>query len=771
MEFKDAEEVQQICWEMRCADWPRSLNRTRINELMNGNPPYTPQEVTENNININVNYLEGTRQAHDARMQAQMGILKPGNYFAARTDAGPGSKRPKWNKVATNVVNRPMKRSLSYYENIRSKIALNVLHGIGPGCWEDDNVWCPDPIGVEDLMVPANTYLTFKNLPFFCILRSFTAPELIRLTRRSKIDKAWNKSLVKQCLEWIDRESMALQGSNWPEVWSPEKQAERVKGDGGIYMGDQVPTIDVFDFYYWSDQGDVEGWRRRIVLDDWSTPASQGMAFTRNSKVDFGRNQWLYNPGERVFASKLDDIFTCTFADLSAVAPFRYHAVRSLGFLLFSVCHLQNRLRCKFSESVFETLLMYFRVRGADDAERVIKLQLANKGFIDDSVEFIKAADRYEVNTQLVELGLKENSSLISSHASGWTQQPSSQDRTQKTKFQVMAEVQAATSLVNSALQQFFTYQTAEYRQIFKRFLNPKSRNVDVLQARKEMLKAGIPEKYLVIDAWDIDAERTLGAGNKTLEMAQAEQLMQYRPMYDPEAQRLILRDVTLAITDDPARADVYVPEQPHISDSVHDTELAFGSLMQGAMVTPRGGLNAIEVVGTMLKLMQQKIQQLGEMGTRDGIMGLQLCAQYTQGFLQLLSQDKEQEGTARAMAQVLSKLMNLVKAMAQRQQEAMKKMAQQNGQGGDPAAMQKAQAADRMAKIKERNSAQSHASKTAQKQIAFEQQMKQDQARNELELQRKSREAQIDLHGKAVATHLDLTGEKLKQRMKSTEE
>jgi len=36
------------------------------------------------------------------------------------------------------------------------------------------------------------------------------------------------------------------------------------------------------------------------------------------------------------------------FADLSAVAPFRYHSVRSLGWLLYAVINLQNRLRCKF---------------------------------------------------------------------------------------------------------------------------------------------------------------------------------------------------------------------------------------------------------------------------------------------------------------------------------------------------------------------------------------------------------------------------------------
>lgn len=771
MEFKNAEDVQQICWELRTADWPRDRNRANINNLFNGAPPYTAEEVQTNNINVNVNFLEPTRLAHDARMQAQQAILKPGNYFLARTDAGPDSKRDKWNNHMTQVVNAPMKRSLPYYENIRSKIANSVLHGIAPSCWEDADVWLADPLGVEDLLIPANTYVTFKNLPFFCILRSFTAIELMKITRAKRSDPGWNKTLIRLCLEWIDRESMALLGSNWPEIWSPSKVQERIKGDGGLYLGDQVPTIDVFDFYYWSDENDTEGWRRRIVLDDWSTPASQGASyqFSRRSEVDFGRNQWLYNPGSRVIASKREEIFTCAFADLSSVAPCKYNSVRSLGFLLYAICHLQNRLRCSFSRAVFESLLIYFQVGNMDEAERALKLELADKGFIDDGLKFIKNADRYQVPADIVSLGLQENAKIINQNASSFSVSSQfSADRERKTKFQVQAELQQAQTLISAALGQFFTYQNVEYMETFRRFLNPKSRNIDVLKVRAKLLKE-IPEKYLVPEAWDIEAEKTLGAGNKTLEMVQAEGLMQNRAMYDPEAQRKILRDYTLAITDDAGRAKDYVPEQPHISDSIHDTQLAFGSLMAGAQVQVRPGLNNVEVVATMLQLMDNKIKQLGPMGSQQDIAGLVNCQQYAQGFIQLLAQDKEMQATARAFSQVLSKLMNLVRAMAQRLQQQQQKMAQAQGQNGDGSTQAKIQAIRATAIEKQRSARESHAQKTAQRQIQFQQDMKQRQQEHALELRQKAAEHGLDLRQKAVEKELDLQNERIKQRMKAS--
>jgi len=767
MKFDRAQQVSDIAWQMQCADWPRDANRARINALFNGAPCYTEQEVQQNNISVNVNFLDSTRLGHDARMQMQQSMMKEGKFFIASTDAGPVSKRSKWGVEMTKIVNAPIRKSLPYYEYMRNKVAAVVLHGIAPGAWENCDGWCPDPLGVEDILMPAKTYLTFKNLPFFVILRDLTAPELIKWTRGAKVDKGWNMELVEKSLEWIDRESMALLGSNYPDIWSPTKMQERLKSDGGIYMGDEVPTISVYDFWFWSDEKKEEGWRRRIVLNDWSTPGSIGStySFSRNSKLAFGKGQWLYNPGDRVIAPTRESIFSCNFADLSAVTPFRYHTVRSVGFLLFAVCHLQNRLRCKMSEAVFEALMMYFRVHSQDEAERVLKVELANRGFIDESLQFVPAAERYQVNTALVELGLQDNQRIINDNASSWTQsQNRSNDRTEKTKFQVMAEVQAAQALISAGLQQAYKYQEIEDREIFRRFLKANSCDPDVLAARVKMLKSGIPEKYLIPEAWDVNHVQVLGGGNNTMAMAIAQTLMEHRHLYDPEPQRKILRDFTLIVTDDAARAEAYVPEQPQVTDSIHDTEIVFGTLMGGSAVTPKSGLNRIEVAGRMLQLMEAKVQQImqsGGVGTPKDLQGLQMCAQYTQAFISMMDADKNEHSTAKAMAQALSKLMNEVRGIAQRQQEMAQQAAQNgNGQQMDPKDKAKIQGMMMQAQVKRQNAIESHADRTAQKRITFQEQTQQKRQDAAFELKKKQAEAAIDLQKEAM-----------KSRMKSTQE
>src|SRR6185369_13231910 len=136
---------------------------------------------------------------------------------------------------------------------------------------------------------------------------------------------------------------------------------------------DIAPAIQCWDFYFWSDDDKECGWNRRIIFDSFS-----GNGAEMPARKDTGpKGQFLFNPGKRKYGSHLSEMIHFQFADLSAVAPFRYHSVRSLGFLSYAVCHLQNRFHCKFSEAGFETLLNYMRVKTPDEAERALSIQLA----------------------------------------------------------------------------------------------------------------------------------------------------------------------------------------------------------------------------------------------------------------------------------------------------------------------------------------------------------------------------------------------------------
>ena len=155
MNFSNAAVIEQVVWELKLADYGRSLNRAKINDLFNGVPPYSDEQVRENNLAVNVNFLEATKLAHDARRQFYNAFLKPGNFFVITLDSGPIYKRRKWAKILTHHLNRCLKRSQSYFETMRSTFANVVLHGIGPCAWGDKEIAIPKAIGVEDVLIGA----------------------------------------------------------------------------------------------------------------------------------------------------------------------------------------------------------------------------------------------------------------------------------------------------------------------------------------------------------------------------------------------------------------------------------------------------------------------------------------------------------------------------------------------------------------------------------------------------------------------------------------
>ncbi len=766
MTFDRSDEIDAVCQQMRWADYYRGQNRALINGLSNGEPPISPEDASEQGVEVNYSDLSLTRAAHDARSQLANAFMKPGNYFKCTTDMGSLHRRSDYGAIVTREMNRIMKRSIPYFEKYRSTFALDVLHGIGPGVWQNPDKWCPKTVGIDDVFIPGGTTLDMDDLPFYAIRHSWTAPQLIRKIRAPQLDPGWNVPLAEACLEWIDQQTQALIGSTYQDMWSPEKIQERVKSDGCQYAGDQVPTLNVFDFHFWHDDGKVAGWRRRIILDAWSAPNISGgqVTATRRTEKPFGsdyKGQFLYSSGNDVYSSSRQEVISFQFADLSAVGPFKYHSVRSLGFLLYAICHIQNRMRCKFTESVFEALMMYFRVKTEADMQRALKVKLWNRGFIDETLEFVPANQRFQVNAQLVELGLKMNDQQISDSASSYTQNNNfSRDRTEKTKFQVMAEVNAAQSLVSAGLQQAYMYQEmGEDREILRRFMKADSTDPDVKTFRAACLRQRVPERIMIPEAWDCRHERVMGNGNKTQEMTIAEFLMSNREKFDPESQRTILHDVTLAVSDNAGLADELVPMKAmHVSDSKHDAQLAIGPLLQGFPVDIRSGMNHQEYCQEILRGMAMQVKKINDRGgvaTQAEIEGLVNAGHHTEEHIKLLAQDEKQNPLVKQFGDVLGRIMNETKAFAQRLAQ-QKQQAQQNGNGQlDPKDAARVKGMMIQAQTKSQLAKSSHAERTAQKRLSFEQQLKQ-----------KEQQHQADIAAKDLETASEIT----RNRLRSTE-
>lgn len=768
MRFQTPQLCEEVIWRMRLADLPRGVNRSLINSLANGNPPWTNKEVETNRIQTNVNWLEFPKLCADARRSYYNAFLKPGVYFNVSLDYGPATRRLDWSKTITKEWNKILKGSVRYFEFLRSQFAATVVHGRAPALWPDREQWCPKAISIEDLLIPSNTLLTMENLNHFAVFRQYTVEELREKTHGPRVDPAWNVKLADAACKWAD--DQVCGNFAYSDLYSPEKVQERYKQDLGFYGTDSVPTVDVWDFYFLSDDGNERGWRRRMVLD---TPVHDEVAgsYDRGSrkmpnKTKYGtdHDQWLYCPEEdRVYAPDITQVLHFQFGDASAIAPFKYHTVRSLGWLLYAVCHLQNRLRCKVNDALFESLLQYFRVANPNDAERITKLDLHNFGVVPEGVNFVRPEERWQINYQLVELGLLQNRQMMNESAAQYREgRDNATDKTEKTATQIMAEINAANALVGAMLMQAYQYHAYQGIEIARRFCVKNSSDPDVREFRANVLKAGVPEEMLDSKKWTIEPERVLGSGNKTLEIAMADKLLAARPLHDPESQREILHLYDMANSDNPDLADRLVPlTGPTLTQSHHDAQLMIGSLMAGVIMEPIKGQNTIEMIEGLIGgfgIVLQKYMMPNRVPTPDEAVGMKNIAATIEKYISILAGDKNEKERVRQYMADLGTLTKQMDTAVQRSAKAMQDQAAQGGNGGpNPQDVAKAQATILQAKTKAAMTELSHTQRTKQRDTQFQQKLIHEQQRHDADMAKKLRETEVNTAAEDLKTAAEI--------------
>jgi len=202
MNFSTPEQVASVIENLKSGELLRAPNRALIDQLFNGFPPFTEKEVKDNNIQVNVNFKEGTLILLQAREQYENAFLSTGRFFNVKVPDAPPSKQVHIEGTITAEINRVMKRSFPYIHTARSKFAGIVLHGVGAQMWEDEWKWLPFYIGIEDLLIPTDTELTLEALTHYAVRRKMTPGQLWRKTygKGKNVDPGWDLNAVGKIL-------------------------------------------------------------------------------------------------------------------------------------------------------------------------------------------------------------------------------------------------------------------------------------------------------------------------------------------------------------------------------------------------------------------------------------------------------------------------------------------------------------------------------------------------------------------------------------------
>jgi hypothetical protein len=687
--FSTADKVADCVAQMRIPEIIRSQNRANIDGLFNGLPPFTAQQAKDNQIQWNTNLKMGTVLLQRANRQFENAILKPGVPFTVALPDAPAAESAKWARSITRRMGFLIKKgrnSRVYAQVQRQQLKGTILHGVGAKMWQDKEKWCPHFVGMQDILMPTDTDTDLTNLQFFAVRREMRAGELLKKCESGA--PGWNKKLVYRVFDSMKELNM---GNEQTYTWAdnPEKWSEFWKQNLGWYSSDKAPVVRTWDFYYWEDSSEnkKEGWYRCIVLDPES---SFPEVATEGDGTEF-----LYELDEP-FAPELSHFIHFQFGDGNVVPPYKYHSIRSLGYLLYDTVYMLNRLQIAFTEHVFESMMTLLKVTEPGDRNRVTKILLENKGIIPEGVEIVPADQRYSVRSDLIQ-GLNGNlRQLIGEAAASYVEQLDSGTGKEQTATETMVKASNLNVMVGAMLNLAYSQEEDCYREICRRFCLKDSADPDVKKFQQQIQDDGVPAEWIDASRWDVSAVRSLGNGDRTLELAEAQQLVQVLPQLqslNPEAPRIIMRRFVGAVSND-ALAEELIPDgNDAASDSMHDAQLTFAAMMDGVPVAPKKGANIREQAGVVVSLMQNKAQQIeqsGGMATQDQIAGLTMASGYVQSLLQQLEADKANNQFVKQSMDVLGNVMNMVKAFAQRLQE--QQQAQAEASQRDPVAEAKIQ-------------------------------------------------------------------------------
>jgi hypothetical protein len=753
MLLNTADLVASVIQNMKDAEVYRSPQRALINSYFNGNPPWTEQEARDNHILFNFNDKQGCNLLHQARNQLETAFSRRENYYQITLPSCDADERDDWESELTLRINKPLHNSSEWYFTQDECWAGVVLHGTGAKMWPDDQAPIPFFAGIQDLLIPTDSHLSMDNLQCFAFRRKLRPGALFRLTlaRGNNMDPGWDRKAVARLLD--EYKDLNSNPNSYNFTDHPEQAAELWKQQsGGFYDSDICPEIWMWDFYHREEgqNGDEVGWYRKIILDRDCT--------TGRTSLGTEPLAFIYSK-EAPYARDLAQIIHFQFGDGNNVPPFMYHSVRSLAYLTYELVWTLNRLNCQFTQQMFEQLMTWIKIGDPADRAKMSRLLITPPvAAIPDGLTIVPAQERYQPNYQLLELGMASYKQQIGEMSSTYTQQLDPGTQKERTKFEVQAVLAQTSKLMQSLLSRAYRQEIACYREIARRMALPGTSNFMAKKFQNDCLMAGVPKKWLDFSQWHIEADQVLGSGNRAMEIAEATELYNNRDKFDPQAQRLIDHWWTLAITNDPNKARLIagLNQLPKVTASVHDANLAFGTLMDGVDMDPPEGLSHVEQVRTLLAMMAQVIQritQTGNVGTMQELIGLQAVAKYIAKHLAIMAQDKKNKAAVKKFADDLTQLTNLIKAFGQR---LTQQQAAQNGAQSDPETMAKIQALMMQEQLKAQGKQAQHAQRLQHNQQKFTQKEQLALAQTVGEEQRKTAQTMADIKRKnleAIAT------------------
>lgn len=653
--------VQNYARRLIDNDEKRSWKRSRVNGLVDGNPPYRMSDLMKAgraeacNVNWGTarGYLEGAAGAfYDLFSEA------PG-FMEVRVGYGTPEERETWSNDISAEVDRALRESPVWDYEMSLAIDNLILHGCGPMLFED--AWKPLPKAFlcGDLKVPEFTKSDTTYWDAAMVQATYFPPELYAFIEDPGVakDVGWDVEFTRRVIA----NAMGLRNQAG-RMYEWEFYQQELKNNSLSYYDE--PRVCRVCHVFWREfgkNGDPGRITQAIVERDTTTGVGTEFLYRR-----VGR----YRDWHEVVHPLYFDHGNGGY----------HHSVTGLGVKMFSAMEYENRLLCNLGDKAFAPKILF----KPTSAEARQKFELATYGEFGVLPKGMDAVQQPVAG--LMDDGIKLHQMLngvVSSNLSSYRQQlPPPKEGNPPTKWQKQYEAALQSALSKTQFNRFYKQLDTLYREIYRRLSDLNSPDRMAKDFVERCFKRGVPPEALGRVEY-VGAARVVGQGSAFMRKAAIDSLFQVAGALPEDGRSNLIADKVAAEAGQAAVLRYYPRKTPVTAgDQVAEATQWVGVMRAGVPAVVASSQNPVTYAGTFLGAAVEAVKSLQQgANPKEVLKFLSIVGPAIAAHLKRFAQDPTRVEVFKAMADqweqlagITDKIKQMVQRMAEGQREQQEK-------------------------------------------------------------------------------------------------
>src|ERR1039457_814202 len=682
--IKDAASLNGIIKKILLLDTGSALARIDVQKMIDGEPPFPPAYMRDSGQSgrCNLNFGDGKAMVK-AEMAGYYDLTDSVPTLAiVMTDYGlPNDpQRIYYNQVMSEEFHRLLKEWKSFDKTYQLLIQRFCTHGMGFLYFKDDLDWRWECAGLEDFKLPRTTTMNEDESDVAVVFRDVPIGKLYSWIKDvPDNDTRWDTKEVKLAiLNAADSAITAFSDGMW-EKWQSMLKNNDIYASTTAQDNVHLATAWVREF---------------------SGKVSQYLTLRSGLNTNF-----LYKCENRFEGT--EECFT--FFPYEVSTNGLLHAVRGKAHEIYAPVQVLNTMRCATVDNAKLAGSLLLQPKTERDAQDMALLFYGGATYIPPDVDVV---NKPLGNPSTAILPVIRDMTLLMTNHSGETANESADNSSDKSKFEVRAQLQKEAKLPTASMNLFYQPWGRHLAEVWRRASNPKLRKNDpgakmIFEMRERIVARNVPLAAIFM-AKRVMPMRAIGYGSPASRMLALDEFMQYFGSLDPVGQNNLLRD-WYAQRVGYAQVDRYVPQIDANGRAPLDQEVAecqnVGMSEGVQMSVVPNDHHIIHVLAHLPSLTGDLDKLESGQGTPELLASAQTKAQHVADHMHLLKPDKLNEKIVAELQRQFNNAAERTKAAVDHAQRAQAKQQQADAEelqqrraqppGASPQAQQQAMDGD----------------------------------------------------------------------------